>query len=349
MHVRPSILAASLAALTLAAVSAGAQQQSQAPAAGYHVLRHVPIGGEGGWDYVVFDTAGKRLFITRGTHVQVMDPSTDKVVGEIPNTGGVHGVALAYDLHKGFTSNGRDTTVTVFDPATLAVQKTIRVTGANPDAILYDPSTRRVFTFNGRGHSTTAIDAVGDTVVGTLDLGGKPETAVADGTGHVFVNIEDKSQIVEFDGRTMTTLHTYALTGCDEPSGLAIDLAHHVLFTGCDNAKMGIVDATNGRMIATPATGEGTDADAFDPATGLAFSSNGSGTLTVVRQTGASTFTSESIPTARGARTMALDPSTHRIYLVTARFNPAPAPVAGQPRQRPTMVPGSFEVIVVGQ
>jgi DNA-binding beta-propeller fold protein YncE len=337
-----------IAALPLAATPAHAQQQA-APAAGYHVLRHVAVGGDGWWDYVVFDTAGKRLFITRGTHVQVMDPSTDRVVGDIPNTGGVHGVALAYDLHKGFTSNGRDTTVTVFDPATLAVRKTIRVTGANPDAILYDPSTRRVFTFNGRGHSTTAIDAVGDTVVGTLDLGGKPETAVADGSGHVFVNIEDRSQIVEFDGRTMATLHTYPLDGCTEPSGLAIDLAHHRLFIGCDNAKMGIMDATTGRMIATPPTGEGTDADAFDPGTRLAFSSNGSGTLTVVRQTGAATFTSENVATARGARTMALDPATHRIYLVTARFNPAPAPVAGQPRQRPTMVPGSFEVIVVGQ
>lgn len=345
MRARSSLLVAACCALSSLALPAGAQT---AAAGGYHLLRRIPVAGEGGWDLVVFDTAGKRLFITRGTHVQVLDVTTDRLVGDIPNTAGVHGVALAYDLRKGYTSNGRDTTVTVFDPATLAVQKVVRVTGANPDVILYDPATKRVFTFNGRGQSTTAIDATVDTVVGTLALGGKPEMAVADGTGHVFVNIEDRSQIVEFDGRTMTVLHTYPLRGCDEPTGLAIDLAHHLLFTGCGNAKMGIVDATSGRMIATAATGEGTDADGFDPATGLAFSSNGSGTLTVVRQTGASTFASENVLTERGARTMALDPQTHRVYTVTAQFNPAPAQVAGQPRQRPTMVPGSFVVLVLG-
>jgi DNA-binding beta-propeller fold protein YncE len=341
-----SLFAAACCAVSSLALPLGAQT---APASGYHVIRRIPVGGEGGWDYLTFDTAGKRLFLSRGTHVMVLDVATDKVVGDIPNTGGVHGIALAYDLHKGYTSNGRDTTVTVFDPSTLAVRKVVHVTGANPDAILYDPATKRVFTFNGRGQSTTAIDAVGDTVVGTLALGGKPETPVADGTGHVFVNIEDKSQIAEFDGRTMTLLHTYPLTGCDEPSGLAIDIAHHLLFTGCDNAKMGIVNATNGQMITTVPTGEGTDADAYDPGTGLAFSSNGSGTLTVVHQTGTNTFVGENVATDRGARTMALDPITHRVYTVTAQFNPTPAPVAGQPRQRPTMVPNSFVVIVLGR
>jgi DNA-binding beta-propeller fold protein YncE len=341
------LLAAACCAVSSLALPLGAQS---APAGGYHVLRRIPVGGEGGWDYLTFDTAGKRLFLSRGTHVMVLDVATDKVVGDIPNTGGVHGIALAYDLHKGYTSNGRDTTVTVFDPTTLAVQKVVHVTGANPDAILYDPATKRVFTFNGRGQSTTAIDATTDAVAGTLALGGKPETAVADGTGRVFVNIEDKSQIVEFDGRTMTLLHTYPLTGCDSPSGLAIDLAHHLLFAGCDNAKMAVVDATNGHVITTVPTGQGTDANAFDPATGLAFSSNGeSGTLTVVHETGANTFVGESVATARGARTMALDPVTHRVYTVTAQFNPAPAPAAGQPRQRPSMVPNSFVVIVLGQ
>lgn len=341
-----SLLAAACCAVSSLALPLGAQTT----ASGYHLLRRIPVGGEGGWDYLTFDTAGKRLFVSRGTHVMVVDVATDKVVGDIPNTGGVHGIALAYDLHKGYTSNGRDTTVTVFDPSTLAVQKTVRVTGANPDAILYDPATRRVFTFNGRGQSTTAIDATTDTVVGTLALGGKPETAVADGTGHVFVNIEDKSQIVEFDGRTMTLLHTYALAGCQEPSGLAIDLVHHLLFTGCDNARMGVMDATSGTMITTVPTGDGTDADAFDPGTGLAFSTNGeSGTLTVVHQTGTNTFVGENVATAPGARTMTLDPITHQVYTVTAQFNPAPAPVAGQPRRRPTMVPNSFVVLVLGR
>jgi len=341
-----SLFAAACCLVTSLALPLGAQT---APAGGYHLLRRIPVGGEGGWDYLTFDTAGKRLFLSRGTHVMVLDVATDKVVGDIPNTGGVHGIALAYDLHKGYTSNGRDTTVTVFDPSTLAVQKVVHVTGANPDAILYDPATKRVFTFNGRGQSTTAIDATADTVVGTLALGGKPETAVADGSGHVFVNIEDKSQIAEFDGRTMTLLHTYPLAGCEEPSGLAIDLARHLLFTGCDNARMAVMNATNGQMITTVPTGEGTDADAFDPATGFAFSSNGSGTLTVVHQTGASTFVGENVATERGARTMALDPITHRVYTVTAQFNPAPAQVPGQPRQRPTMVPNSFVVLVLGQ
>lgn len=349
MRARSPLLVAACCALSPLALPLGAQATSPAPAGGYHVIRRIAVGGEGGWDYLTFDTAGKRLFLSRGTHVMVVDPATDKVVGDIPNTGGVHGIALAYDLHKGYTSNGRDTTVTVFDPHTLAVKRVVRVTGANPDAILYDPATKRVFTFNGRGQSTTAIDAVGDTVVGTLALGGKPETAVADGAGNVFVNIEDKSRIVEFNGRTMAIMHTYPLEGCDEPSGLATDLAHHLLFIGCDNAKMGIMDATNGHMIATPASGEGTDADAFDPGTGYAFSSNGSGTLTVVHQTGASTFVSENVPTERGARTMTLDPRTHRVYTMTAKFNPMPAQVPGQPRQRPTMVPGSFVVIVLGQ
>ena len=344
-----SLLVAVGCTLSLALPLGAQTARSAPPAGGYHVIHQIAVGGEGGWDYLTFDTAGKRLFLSRGTHVMVVDPATDKVVGDIPNTGGVHGIALAYDLHKGYTSNGRDTTVTVFDPQTLAVKKVVHVTGANPDAILYDPATKRVFTFNGRGQSTTAIDAVGDTVVGTLALGGKPETAVADGAGNVFVNIEDRSQIVEFDGRTMTIMHTYPLEGCDEPSGLATDLAHHLLFIGCDNAKMGIMDATNGHMIATPASGEGTDADAFDPGTGYAFSSNGSGTLTVVHQTGPSTFVSENVPTERGARTMTLDPQTHRIYTVTAQFNPMPAQAPGQPRQRPTMVPGSFVVLVLGQ
>ena len=314
----------------------------------YHVTRRIPVAGDGGWDYVTFDTARSRIFIARSTRVQVVDANSGQLVGEMQNTPGVHGVALAYDLNKGFTSNGRDTTVTVFDFVTLAPTKTIHVTGAGPDGILYDSATKRVFTFNGRGENTTAIDAVGDTVAGTLALGGKPEAAVTDGAGHIFVNIEDKSMIVEFDAAKLTILHSYPLAPCEEPTGLAMDRIHGVLFTGCGNKMMGIVEANTGRIIATPMTDGGTDGVAFDAVTGIAFSSNGAGTLTLVTQTAPGKFTSENIPTAAGARTMALDPKTHRVYLITAEFKPNPTTVTGQ-RQRRTMVPDSFAILVVGK
>jgi hypothetical protein len=337
--------------LTVAPVAAQTSPQSpaQTSTSGYHVSRRIPVAGEGGWDYVTFDTSRSRIFIARSTRVQVVDANSGQLVGEIPNTGGVHGVALAYSLGKGYTSNGRDTSVTVFDLITLVPRKTIHVTGVGPDGILYDSATSRVFTFNGRGQSTTAVDAVGDTVVGTLPLGGKPEAAVSDGSGHIFVNIEDKSTIVEFDATKLTILHTYPLAPCEEPSGLAMDQAHHLLFAGCDNKMMGIIDANTGRVVATPPSDAGTDANAFDPVTGIAFSSNGAGTLTLVTQATPGSFTSENIPTEPGARTMALDPKTHRAYLITAGFNAPPAATAAQPRPRPSMIPGSFVVLVVSK
>jgi DNA-binding beta-propeller fold protein YncE len=339
----------SLAALAFGSTLLSAPLHAQASPSGYHVTRHIPVVGDGGWDYVTFDTVRSRIFIARATRVQVVDANSGQLVGEIPNTAGVHGVALAYSLSKGYTSNGRDTTVTVFDFVTLAPKKTIHVTGAGPDAIMYDSVTRRVFTFNGRGQNTTAIDAVGDTVVGTLALGGKPESAVSDGAGHVFVSIEDKSAIVEFDAAKLTIVHTYPIAPCTEPTGLAIDRAHHLLFAGCSNRMMGIIDANTGRVIATPPTDAGTDANAFDPVVGTAFSSNGAGTLTLVTQPTPGKFVSENIPTARGARTMALDPKTHRVYLVTASFGQTPAATAAHPHPRPGMVPGSFVVLVVGR
>jgi hypothetical protein len=320
-----------------------------AAASGYHVTRRIPVTGDGGWDYVTFDTVRSRIFIARSTRVQVVDANSGQLVAEIQNTPGVHGVALAYELNKGFASNGRDTTVTVFDFVSLATTRKIRVTGAGPDAILYDSATRRVFTFNGRGQNATAIDAVADTVVGTVQLGGKPETGVSDGAGHIFVNIEDRSQIVEFDARTLAVLHTYPLAPCESPTGLAIDREHGRLFAGCDNAMMAIVDAGSGRIIATPPTGDGTDGSAYDPVTGIAFSSNGAGSLTLVTELEPGKFATENIVTAPGARTMALDPKTHRVYLVTAEFAAAPAPTANQPRPRRTMIPNSFAILVVGK
>lgn len=339
----------SLAALAFGSALIAPPLSAQTTPSGYRVTRRIPVTGDGGWDYVTFDTARSRVFISRSTRVQVVDANSGQLVGEIPNTGGVHGIALAYALGKGYTSNGRDTTVTVFDFVTLAPVKTIRVTGAGPDGIMYDSVTQRVFTFNGRGESTTAIDAVGDTVVGTLALGGKPEAAVSDGAGHIFVNIENKSTVVEFDATKLIILHSYPIAPCEDPSGLAMDQTHHILFAGCGNRMMGIIDSNTGRVIATPATDAGTDANAFDPITGIAFSSNGAGTLTLVTQTAPGKFASENIPTARGARTMALDPKTHRAYLITADFNPPPAATVAQPRPRPSMIPGSFVVLVVGK
>lgn len=339
----------SLAAVAFGSALVVAPLAAQPSSSGYHVTRRIPVIGDGGWDYVTFDTARSRLFISRSTRVQVVDANSGQLVGEIQNTPGVHGIALAYDLNKGYTSNGGDTSVTVFDFVTLRAAKNIHVTGAGPDGILYDSVTRRVFTFNGHGQNTTAIDAVGDTVVGTLALGGKPESAVSDGAGHIFVNIEDKSMIVEFDATKLTIVRSYPLAPCEEPSGLAIDVAHRMLFAGCGNKMMGILDYNTGHIIATPPTDNGTDANAFDAVTGIAFSSNGAGTLTLVTQPSNGKFAAENIATARGARTMALDPKTHRVYLITAGFNPAPAPTAAQPHPRPTMIPGSFVVLVVGK
>ena len=339
--------------MCLAVVAAGS---AFAPAAGaqtapasFHVTRRIPVPGDGGWDYVTFDTVRSRIFIARSNRVQVVDANSGQLVGEIPNTAGVHGVALAYSLNKGYTSNGRDTTVTVFDFVSLVPGKTIHVTGANPDAILFDPASHRVFTFNGRGENSTAIDAAGDTVVGTVALGGKPETAVSDGEGHIFVNIENKSTIVEFDAEKLTVLHTYPLAPCEEPSGLAIDVAHHRLFAGCGNRMMAVVDATNGHIIATVATDDGTDANAFDPVIATAFSSNGAGTLSIVTEQAPDKFMAQNVPTERGARTMALDPKTHRLYLATASFGPPPAATSAVPHPRPSVVPGSFVVLVVSR
>jgi DNA-binding beta-propeller fold protein YncE len=312
------------------------------------VARRVTIGGEGGWDYLVVDTVAHRLYLSRGSHVQVLDTDRDSIVGDIPNTPGVHGVAIARDLGRGFTSNGRDSTVTVFDLKTLAPLSTVKVTGRNPDAILYEPATRRVFTFNGGSADATALDAATGTVVGTIPLGGKPEFAVAQGDGRVFVNIEDRSEIVAFDARTLAVQARWPLAPCEEPTGLAIDRAHGRIFAGCSNERMAVVDTKSGRVVATPPIGAGVDGTAFDPATQLAFASNGEGTLTVVHEDAPDRYTVVgTVPTQRGARTLALDERTHRVYTVTAQFGPPPAATPDRPHPRPAPVPGTFTVLEV--
>ena len=311
---------------------------------GYHLAKTIPVGGDEGWDYVTVDSDARRIYVSHGSRVVVLDADSGAVTGEIPDTQGVHGIAVASDLGRGFTSNGRANTVTIFDLKTLSTLGTIKV-GTNPDAIVYDADTKRVFTMNGRSQDATAIDAANGTVVGTLALGGKPEFAVADGKGSIFVNIEDKSELVEFDPQKLAVLHHWRLAPCQEPSGLAMDRKNRRLFAGCDNKMMAVVDADTGKIIATPAIGEGVDANGFDPATNLAFASNGDGTLTVVHEDSPNKFTVvDNVPTKRSARTMGLDLKTRNIFLPAADFD-APAP--GERRGK--IKPGSFVVLTVAR
>jgi YVTN family beta-propeller protein len=316
---------------------------------GYHLINTWKLGGEGGWDYLAADSDGRRLYISRATHVVVIDLDSGKSIGEIPDTPGVHGIALAKDLGKGYISDGGDATVTVFDLTTLKTTTKIKV-GQRPDAILYDPATKRVFTFNAGSQDSTAIDATKDAVVGTIPLGGKPEFAATDLKGTVFVNMEDKNSLYALDANQLTVKSKWALPGCDEPSGLAIDRKNRRLFSGCEKI-MAITDADSGKQVANTPVGEGVDATAYDDETGLAFASaGGDAKLTVVQSSGGDKYAVAETPsTQKGARTMALDTKTHNIYLVTAEFGPRPAPTAQNPHPRPSIVPGTFVVLVMGK
>jgi DNA-binding beta-propeller fold protein YncE len=343
MKSKLNILLAFSLILTLASSSLAADSHA------YKVTSHFAVGGEGGWDYLSFDPAAGRLFVTRGSHVMVLDATTGKTLGDIPETAGVHGVALANDLGIGITSNGRAGNVTIFDLKSLKKTGEAK-TGSNPDAILYDPASHFVLTFNGRSSDATVIDPVKAAVMATIPLGGKPEFAVTDLHGHIFVNIEDKNEIAKIDMQKMTVMARWPLEGCDGPSGLSIDRKNNRLFPVCSNQVMTVLDATSGKLVATVPIGKHPDAAAFDPGTRLVFSSNGEGTLTVIHQDSADKYTVvQTVPTAAGARTMTLDPKSHKIYLVTAKFGAAPAATAEQPRPRPAMIPGTFEVLVVSR
>ena len=307
----------------------------------YQVVKTWKLGGDGGWDYLTVDSDGHRLFIARSTRVMVIDTDSGKQLGEIPDTPGVHGVALVPDLGRGFSSNGREDMVSVFDLKSLAVQKKIKV-GNGPDAILYDPFSKRVFTFNGRGQDTTAIDPSKGEVAGTLALGGKPEFPVTDEKGTVFVNIEDKSELVAFDPVKLTVKSRWKLAGCEEPTGLSFDAKTRRLFAGCGgNKKMAVVDADSGKLLATPDIGEGCDATAFDAERSLAFASAGDGTITVISEDAPDKFSvAQTVTTQKGARTMAVDRKTHRLYTVTANVGPRP---------ERKVEPDSFVVLVLEQ
>jgi len=334
-----SILSLSLAAVAVAAAGPG-----------YHVIKTYKLGGEGGWDYLTVDASARHFYISRGTHVIVLDADSGKNVGDIPDTPGVHGIALAPELGKGFVSNGREGTVTVFDIKTLVpIGSKIKV-GENPDAILYEPATKRVFTFNGRSQDSTAIDAVSGKVLGTIKLDGKPEFAASDAKGEVFVNIEDKSELTVIDPNKLEVKVKWPLAPCTEPSGLALDRKNRRLFVGCDNKMMAVVDADSGKVLATPAIGEGVDATAYDDETGLAFASCGEGVLTVVKEDSPQKFSVvENVKTEPGARTMALDTKTHNLFTVTAKFGPPPAATADNPHPRRTILPDTFEVLVLSK
>jgi len=330
------------ALLLLVVIGNRLEAAAQAPA--YHVLKKFKVGGEGGWDYLTVDPEMHRLYVTHSDRVVVIDAQDGSKVGEILNTTGVHGVALAPELGRGFTSNGREGTVTIFDLKSLKELGRAKV-GTNPDCILFDPATKRVFAFNGRSQDATALDGATGQVAGAIALGGKPEFAVADGKGELFVNLEDKSEVLALDARALTVLHRWSLAPGEGPSGLALDREHRRLFSVCGNQKMVVMDADSGKVLATPAIGRGPDACAFDPGRQLAFSSNGQdGTLTVIRAEGPGHFDAvATVATQAGARTMALDAKTGRVFLATADL--APGDMGGRRR---SFVPGSFTILVVG-
>ena len=314
-------------------------------AEGYHVLNKIKIGGTGGWDYVTVDSSAHRLYATHGTVVDIVDLDSGKPVGSIPQLHGVHGVALAPDMNKGFISNGQSNSVTIFDVKTLA-KSGEPATGMNPDSICYEPKTQRVFTFNGRSNDSTAINAKTGEPLTTFPVGGKPEFCVADGAGKLYVNLEDKGAIVEIDAAKPAVLRTGSIAPCQEPSGLAMDSKDGVLFSVCDNKMMTVTDIKSLKVVAMPAIGANPDAAGFDPGAGLAFSSNGEGTLTIVKEVGGKWQAVDTVQTERGARTMTVDPRTHRVYMLAAEYGP---PQAGDKKGRPSILPDSFHVLVVGK
>lgn len=341
-----AILSVALVGQALTLVAQVAKTPSAAPAK-QSLLRTLKVGGEGGWDYLTLDAEAGRLYVPRSTRVMVLDLE-GKTKGEIPNTAGVHGVALAKDLDRGFTSNGRSNTITVFKLSTLEVIKEVKTTGDNPDAILYDAATRQVFSFNGRGKNATVFNAETLEVTGTIPMGGKPEFSACDGKGRVYVNVEDTHELLAINSRTRTVEARWSLKPLEEPTGLDIDVAHNRLFAVGGNKLMAVVDASNGKIVKTLPIGEGCDAAAFDAGTGTTYASNGEGTLTVINQDGKDHFSvTATIPTRKGARTMAVDGKTHQIYLCTAEWGPAPEVKAGE-RSRPPMIKDSFQILVVG-
>lgn len=315
----------------------------------YHLLKKVVLGGDGGWDLLSLDPEDRRLYVARSNRVMVIDADSYKLITEIQDTPGVHGVAIAHDLGRGFTTDGGDTSAMIFDVRTLRPIGRV-VTGIRPDAVAYDSASGRVFTMNAGSRDATVIDAAQGKVVGTVPLGGRPEFAVTDGRGRLFVNLEDSSAVQVVDTRTLASVARWPLSPGTEPSGLAIDRERHRLFSVCADSLMIVMDSESGRVITSLPIGRGVDAAAFDPATRMAFSSNGIGSLTVVHEESPdSVRVVENVPTQAGARTIALDEKSHRVFLVSADFGPPPPATPERPHPRGPVLPGSFVLLVYGE
>jgi DNA-binding beta-propeller fold protein YncE len=341
------VLVGSLVLLGAVAAAGVAQGADKDP--GYHFLKEIPIAGDTGWDYLSVDPEARRLYVTHGTHIVVVDLNTDAVVGDIADTPGVHGFALDLKRGRGFASDGGEAKVSVVDLKTLVTTSKVG-TEEGPDGILYEPGRAEVYAFDGRAHAATVISAASGQVVATIKLPGKPEFPAADPrAGRVYDNIEDKSEVVAIDTKTHQVVNDWPIAPAESASGMAFDAAHHRLFLGCENHLMLMMDSTNGKVVASVPIGSGVDANAFDDTLQLAFSSNGEGTVTIAHEDSPSKLTVvQTLKTQPSARTMALDPKTHRIYLAAATFGPAPQPAPGAPRRRPPIVPGSFKVLVYG-
>ena len=314
----------------------------------YRVVNRISFPGDTGWDYLFADSESRQLYVSHGNEVEVVDLDSQKPAGKITGLDRVHGIAIANALHRGFISDGGANVVVIFDTKTRAEVQRVK-TGTNPDGIVYDAYSKRVFAFNGRSQDATVIDAATGNLAGTIALGGKPEFPVSDGKGNLFVNIEDKSEIVRINPKTLQVEKRWPLAPCEEPSGLAIDVSSNRLFSVCSNKRMAVVDAKSGKVVTTVPIGEGPDAVAFDPARKLVFSSNGQdGTITVSKEESPDKYSVVETDTSeRSARTLALDGKTHILYLSAAQFGAAPAATSDNPHPRPKIVPGSFHVLIV--
>ena len=334
-----------LIGMALVAFVHATQAQSQ-----YKFLKSIPIGGEGGWDYLSVDAKARKLYVTHAAKIVIVDLTEDKIAGEIADTPGVHGFAIASELERGFSSNGKESKVGVIDLKTSNTITKVE-TGENPDAILFEPMQSEAYAFNGRGKSATVIDAKNNKVVVTVPLSGKPEFSAADALGaRVFCNIEDKNEVAVIDIKTHAVTASWPLAGGQEPTGMAFDAVHHRLFVGCGNKLMAMLDTDTGKVVTTVPIGAGVDACAFDETTQLAFASCGDGTITIAKEEGLNKLTVvQTLTTERGARTMALDPGSHRIYTCTAQIGPdtGPSPSAGE-RRRPNYLPDTFHLLVYG-
>jgi YVTN family beta-propeller protein len=313
----------------------------------YHLVKKITLGGPGRWDYFEVEPSTHRIFIPRGTHVMVLSPE-GKLLDDIKGLQGTHGIVFAPELKRAFTTNGDAKSVTILDPDTLKVIQTVNLPDRAPDGILYDSASHRVFTFNDDpATDSTAIDARTGKIVGTVELPDKAETAQADGMGHIFVNIEDKAELTEFNSKTLKVMHTWPLAPCKIPTGLSFDLAHKRLFVGCRSGVLAVVDSTNGKVVATWPIGKGVDATRFDPDTQLVFASCGDGTITVAHEDTPDKYTTvQTIKTEQGARTMALDYGNHNVYTVTSDFGPPPPPTKDEPHPRPTVISSTFRLLI---